>query len=57
MGNACDMVARREGTEEGYDGKIGRSKPIGRPRKRRMDGIQTDTKELLKVKNWKIQVG
>jgi hypothetical protein len=26
MGRACDKVARREDTEEGYDGKIGRSK-------------------------------
>jgi hypothetical protein len=26
---------------------------IGRPRKRWMDGVQTDAKELLKVKNWK----
>jgi hypothetical protein len=26
MGGACDKDARREDTEEGYDGKIGRSK-------------------------------
>jgi hypothetical protein len=26
MGRACDKDARREDTEEGYDGKIGRSK-------------------------------
>jgi hypothetical protein len=28
-------------------------RPIGRPRKRWMDGVQIDAKELLKVKNWK----
>jgi hypothetical protein len=28
-------------------------KPIGRRRKRWMDRVQTDAKELLKVKNWK----
>jgi hypothetical protein len=27
--------------------------PIGRPRKRWMDGVQTDVKELLNVKKWK----
>jgi hypothetical protein len=26
-------------------------RPIGRPRKRWMDGVRTDAKELLKVKN------
>jgi hypothetical protein len=26
---------------------------IGRPRKRGVDGVRTDAKELLKVKNWK----
>jgi hypothetical protein len=28
-------------------------RPIGRPRKRWMDGVETDVKELLKVKNSK----
>jgi hypothetical protein len=30
-------------------------RPIGRPRKRWMDGVQTNAKDLLKVKNWKAQ--
>jgi hypothetical protein len=30
--------------------------PIGRPRKRWMDSVQTDVKELLEVKNWKARV-
>jgi hypothetical protein len=34
-------------------GRLERVRPIGRPRKRWMGGVQTDVKELLKVKNWK----
>jgi hypothetical protein len=34
-------------------GRLEGVRPIGRPRKRWMDGVQTDAKELLKVKNWK----
>jgi hypothetical protein len=33
--------------------RLERVRPIGRPRKRWMDGVQTDEKELLKAKNWK----
>jgi hypothetical protein len=32
-------------------GRLQGIRPIGRPRKRWMDGVQTDGKELLKVKN------
>jgi hypothetical protein len=34
-------------------GRLEGVRPIGRPRKRWMDGVQTDAKELLKVRNWK----
>jgi hypothetical protein len=34
-------------------GRLERVRPICRPRKRWMDGDQTDAKESLKVKNWK----
>jgi hypothetical protein len=34
-------------------GRLEGVRPIGRPRKRWLDGVQTDAKELLKVKNWK----
>jgi hypothetical protein len=33
-------------------GRLEGVRRIGRPRKRWMDGIRTDAKELLKVKNW-----
>jgi hypothetical protein len=36
-------------------GRLEGVRPIGRPRKRWMDGVQTDAKYLLKVKNWKAQ--
>jgi hypothetical protein len=36
-------------------GRLEGVRPIGRPRKRWMDGVQSDAKELLKVKNWKPQ--
>jgi hypothetical protein len=36
-------------------GKMEGLRPIGRPRKRWMDGVRTDAKGLLKVKNWKAQ--
>jgi hypothetical protein len=35
-------------------GRLEGVRPIGRPRKRWMDGVQTDAKELLKVKHWKM---
>jgi hypothetical protein len=36
-------------------GRLEGVRPIGRPRKRWMDGVRTDAKELLKVKYWKAQ--
>jgi hypothetical protein len=36
-------------------GRLEGVRPIGRPRKRWMDSIQRDAKDLLKVKNWKAQ--
>jgi hypothetical protein len=36
-------------------GRLDGVRPIGRPRKRWMDSVQTDVKELLKVKNWKVR--
>jgi hypothetical protein len=36
-------------------GRLEEVRPIGRPRKRWMDGVQTDAKGLLNVKNWKAQ--
>jgi hypothetical protein len=34
-------------------GRLEGVRPMGRPRKRWMDGVWIDAKELLKVKNWK----
>jgi ribosomal protein L19E len=34
-------------------GRLEGVRPIGRPRKRWMDDVRTDAKELLKVKDWK----
>jgi hypothetical protein len=36
-------------------GRLEGVRPIGRSRKQWMDGVQTDAKDLLKVKNWKAQ--
>jgi hypothetical protein len=36
-------------------GRLVGVRPIRRPRKQWMDGVWTDAKELLKVKNWKVQ--
>jgi hypothetical protein len=36
-------------------GRLEEVRPIGRSRKRWMDGVQTDAKELLTVKNWKMR--
>jgi hypothetical protein len=36
-------------------GRLEGVRPIGRPRERWMDGVRTDAKDLLKVKNWKAQ--
>jgi hypothetical protein len=34
-------------------GRLEGVRPIGRPRKRWMDDVRRDARELLKVKNWK----
>jgi hypothetical protein len=34
-------------------GRLEGIRPIGRPRKRWMNGDQRDAKDLLKAKNWK----
>jgi hypothetical protein len=36
-------------------GRLEGVRPIGRQRKRLMNGVQTDAKDLLNVKNWKAQ--
>jgi hypothetical protein len=36
-------------------GRLEGVRPIGRPKKRWMDGVQTDAKDLLNMKEWKAQ--
>jgi hypothetical protein len=55
MSSVCDKDARRRVPRKDMLKTLEGIRPISRPRKRWMNGVQTDAKELLKVRNWEMR--